>query len=79
MRHRSVQLTTEGRLVLLANELVAMDGRRRDVVFTTVAERYDSAGTGTVPDLVDLMEEAVAVTAEDGRGDAMSYRSGRGS
>lgn len=75
---RATVLTTEGRLTLLANELVEMDGRRRDVVFTMVAERYDTwqrasrerLASGTVPDLVDLMEEAVIVTAQDERGDA---------
>lgn len=57
--HRAIILTTKGRLVLLAHQLASLGPDTSYLAFTMAADRFaQTADTGTVPDLVDVLEAA---------------------
>jgi hypothetical protein len=59
----SPDLSEYGRLTLLANELAGMGSHRQGVTFRMAADRFEeAAGSGSIPDLLDVFEAAVRDT-----------------
>jgi hypothetical protein len=65
----ALDLTTEGRLELLSNQLAQLTGRQRDSALTMAADRYarwkvgPKASRGPIPDVLSVVEEAVRYAA----------------